>query len=339
MYLDNFNLSYENMMNPEIKSDFIYSKFSHLQETDIKTIIRFFNAIGITEQQNQKDFSEFTFKEVLDLFERNEWQHANTFAHNKSILKQYVDFCKTQNKISGDTHPIERISKNDIVGTIKFDRQYFKSPDDCIECLEDVYNSADVDDSSQFIPAKSVYNLSSLRFTKEEIRFFKKDDFNAEERSITSSLSGFKVNNLSDYVVKLLQECIDIKDYVSHNKYAERNIYYQENDYLIRTTKSLRVVENEPVNEVYFNNINVKFNKITSSYSPTSKYYKKSITCDSIYNSGMYFKLYEYENDHQSLEYNYELLNELGRFDTDDVTMLGRFYDNYLKWRKYFYGD
>jgi hypothetical protein len=99
------------------------------------------------------------------------------------------------------------------------------------------------------------------------------------------------------------------------------------------------VIENEPVNEIYFNNINVKFNKITSSYSPISKFYKKGITCDSIYNSGMYFKLYEYEKDHQSLEYNYELLNELGRFDTDDVTMLGRFYDNYLKWRKYFYGD
>lgn len=339
MYLDDFGLSYENMFNPESKGNFIYSKYSHMQSDDIKTIIRFFNVIGITEQENQKDFSDFTYKEVLNLFERNEWQHANTFAHNKSILKQYTDWCKSQNKISGNIHPIQRISKDDIIGTIKFDRQYFKNFDEFKDCLEDVYNNADVDDSSQFLMPKLVYHLSFLGFTKEEIRFFEKDDYNAEEKSIKSKLSKYKANDLNNFVIGLIQECMDIKTYVSHNKYAERNIEYQENNYLIRTTKSLRSPENEPINELYFNNISVRFNKITSSYSPISKYYKKGITCDSVYNLGMYCKTYQFEKDHKSLDHNYRLLGLLSRMSTDDYTALDRYYDNYVKWRKYFYGN
>lgn len=339
MYLDDFNLSYESMMNPEMKSDFFYSKFSHMQENDIKTIIRFFNVVGITEKQNQKDFSEFTFKEVLDLFERNEWQHANTFAHNKSILKQYIDWCKSQNKISGDIHPIERINKDDITGTIKFDRQYFKSYDDFCGCLEEVYNNADVDDISQFLIPKLVYHLSWLGLTKEEIRFLKKDDFNIKDKSISSKLSGYKLSGLSEYVVKLIQECIDIKSYSSHNIYSERSVEYQDNDFLIRTMKNIRAPDIDPVSELYFNNINVKFSKITGSYNPTAKYYKKGITCDSVYYSGLYYRIYEYENTNKSLNYNYDILGTMCRMDLDNVIGLSMCYDNYSKWRKYFYGD
>jgi integrase len=339
VYLDDFSVDCSTMYNLQQKSDFIFAKFSHLESNEIETIIRIFITIGFYENSSKKDLTEFNLKELIDLFESCEWNKANTFAQRKSVMKQYIDWCVIQNK-ANTLHPIYRIELGDIVGSKKLDRQYFKNLDDLKDCLIEIFDNADVIDNSQFIFAKLVYCLCWLGFTREEVRFLKKQNVNLQNKSIVSELSGYKADNINDYIISLAKECIEAEEYTTKNRYNDRPVKYRNNDYLIRTKTSASVPEDDPVTDNYFFNINARFREIVNDLSPYDKYYTKSITCDSVYYSGLYYKMYEREKENglQLSKTDYDELSQTSRISKENALGLAFFYDDYHKWLKYFYG-
>jgi hypothetical protein len=337
MFLDNFDVNYDNMYNAELKSEFIEASFSHLSKLDIETLIRLFNVVGQTEHQNKKDLYEFNFRELVDLFERNEWQRMNTFTQRKSILKSYIDYCVSLNKVDVDIHPIYRIKHTDVMGLKRLDRQYVKNFEELRKLLDYVYDNADVEDTIQFIFPKLVFCLSWLGFTKDEVRNLKKDDVKPIAKTITAS-SGYSITNIDDYIIDLAIECINLEQYTTTNRYGKRKVSIRQNSYLIRTKGNQYSGEEQPVPDTFVNNTNSRFRTLTEDFSPTDEYYNKAITCDSIFWSGAYSRLFEYDSNRTIDSKNYELLSKVSRIDESQILGLSNFFVDYTKWRKFFYG-
>jgi hypothetical protein len=131
---------------------------------------------------------------------------------------------------------------------------------------------------------------------------------------------------------------MDIEEYSTKNRYNERPVRFRKNDYLIRTKFSQCIRESDPISDSYFNNLAARFKKITESYSPTDEYFGKSITCDSVYYSGLYYRMYEQDKAKPIWKTDYKTISEISRIKEDQILGLNFFYNDYLKWRSYFYG-
>lgn len=340
MFLDNYSVkNYSEMYNIEQKSDFIEISYSHTKNDSVENIIRLFIVIGKHERQLEKDFCDFTFNEVVNLFEINEWSKGNTFQHNKSILKQYVLWCNSLNLVDINSHPIILLKAEDISGSIKYSRQYIKDFDDLKGCLEYNYENADVNDASQFIYPKLVYCLSYLGFWVEEIRFMKQEHVRMFENTIRSPLDdNFVVTNVNDYIMDLIREGIDLVGITTKNRRGMYTKKYQQSDYLIRVKASKSSPDYTPVIEVYFNNMSSKFREYSRKLDPSDEYYNKGITTESIWFCGCCNRLYEREKN-ENIEKNLsEIISKECRISRDDANAISFMWADYLSWRKFYYG-
>jgi hypothetical protein len=327
------------MYNVKQKNDFIESTYSHQDDVSIENVIRFWCTVGVTERQNQKDFIDFTLKEVIMLFEVNEWIKANTFTHHKSLLKQYVEWCISLNKLSVDIHPIMRLERKDIKGIIKYDRQYVSNFSDMKDAIEYVYDNTDVIDNSQFMYPKLLFCLSWLGFNKEEVRFIKKEHVDLERKMIRSPLdNSYVVDDVEDYIIKLIEDCIELKEITTKNRYSELQYKMQSSEYLLRAKSSKQSPDNTPVPETFINNSNSRFMTFSRKLDPSDKYYNKGFTCDSIYWSGAYYRLYEKSKRMEIKQSDYETLSKVSRIDVNNALSLGYFWHDFRAWREYFYG-
>lgn len=204
--------------------------------------------------------------------------------------------------------------------------------------LDYVYDNANVEDTSQFVFSKLVYCLSWLGFTKEEVRYLQKEDVKVVSKTITSQLSGYSVTNVDDYIIDLAVECINLEKYDTVNRYGRRRVSLRDNNFLIRTKGNQYNNEEQPVPDSYVNNTNTRFKSLVEEYSPTDEYYNKAITCDSIFWSGAYSRLYENDNKNSVDSKDYELLSKISRIDESQILGLSNFFVDYTKWRKFFYG-
>jgi hypothetical protein len=338
-FAENYHMDFHSIFNLQQKSDFIYSNYSHAKDETIGGIINTFNTIGVFENQYKKDLIDFNFEDIVSLFERNGWKKTSTFNRNKSVLVSYIDWCRINGKLSGNVHSIERLQFDDITGQKKFEIESFKSFEDLKDCANSVYNSEGVNDSDKFIIDISVLYLSWIGFKKEEIQRIKKDDISFINNTINSKLFSYKVSNVNQYIMDVLSICVNIEGYTTNNRFGEANRKYNENEFLIRTGKSAKVLQDDVVPDSYFNNMATRFKNITSKFSPVDKYYKKAITSKTIYDAGRYYRLYEYEKENGKIESsNYAILSLIGRVEITNQTGLLQLYYDFNAWRKYFYG-
>ena len=327
------------MYNIQQKNDFIESTYSHQDKLSVENIIRLWCTVGLTEKRNEKDFIDFTLREVIMLFETNEWIKTNTFSHHKSLLKQYIDWCMTLNKISVDIHPILRLEREDLKGTIKYDRQYVSNFIELKECIEYIYDNTEVIDNSQFLFAKLLFCLSWLGFNKEEVRLIKKEHVDIERRMIRSPLdSSYIVDSVDDYIIRLIEDCVELSEITTKNRYSEMQYKLQLSNYLIRSRASKQTPDGMPVPESYVNNTNSRLLAITRQFDPSDIYYNKGITSDSIYWSGAYYRLYERTKLYEVRQNDYDVLSRVSRIDVNNTLSLGYFWHDFRAWREYFYG-
>ncbi len=341
MFFDNINIkNYEEIYNVKQKSDFIESSYSHFKKDSLENIVRLFNAVGRHERQLGKDFCDFTFNEVVNLFEINEWSKSNTVMHHKSILRQYVTWCDAVlNKANSGLHPISQIKPEDISGSNKYWRQYVQSFDELKRCIEYVYETADVNDTSQFVFPKICYCLSFLGFNFNEIRFMKQEHVKMFDNEIRSPIDeNFVVSNVDEYIMDLIREAISLEGITSRNKYSMYTKRYQKSDYLIRVRASKVSPDYTPVYETYFNNIPSKFRSYSRKLDPSDEFYNKGITFETIWFCGCCDRLYKREQI-ENIEKNLSnILIKECRLNPNDNNEASHMWADYLSWRKYYYG-
>lgn len=337
MYFDKFDVKMDDIYNKERKSEFAYFAYSHMGDNEVGKIINFFNSIGQYEHQHSKDFCDFSFDDVVNAFERSGWKKFSTFSTIRSTLKNYVEWCRVNGKTAAGVHPIERLQYEDIKGHKKFDLSYFESFEKLKECLEYVYDSIDSIDKNRYIAEKIMFCLSWFGLNKDEIRFLLKTDVDLQNRSIHVSSTGYSVDGVDEYIVKLLYEYINQDSFAKSNRRTIYNAKLDDNKYVMRTFASKKRDSNDPISPSFFNNTVTRFRDTTSLFDPIDEFYKKNITPKTMYDSGRYYRLLIYEGQYGKIDYKHPKTKEIGRLTSSSEIVAVQFYKDYEGWRNYYY--
>lgn len=329
-----------NFYNASKKERYLQEELGYLNDEQKLSQVYVFSQIAEIEGLLKKDIAEFNLQELINLFEQLNWIHSTTFKVRKSILKKYFEWYHKQ---SAKVLSIGMLRFDDLTGEANFRKKYFKDLEDLKNCLNYVYDNADEYDTSKFDMNKAVWYLTWYRFTKEEIAALKKDDVDSLTKTIKSSISDYKVENVDSEVINLLEKIKYAESYfiiVGYNSVAQN--YYSMTDYLIRTRAAKDEDSNDIVNiKNFLRGAGKKWKELVENLSPFEEYYGKKISYSLIYDSGVYNKLYNLECKGVDIKINnYSVINEVARInnDKDAFNNNGRsIYNSYLKWKKFYF--
>lgn len=134
------------------------------------------------ENMLSKDVNEFSYSELIYLFEYNNWITYSTASSNKSRIMKYCEWC-ADGKLSKDA-PIVRLKFSDLKGVSSYLTKYCKDLDDLLDCLTDIFSFSDVDEL--WVDCnKILFALVFAGFTPEETGWIRLADVNRISNSVT----------------------------------------------------------------------------------------------------------------------------------------------------------
>jgi hypothetical protein len=326
--------------NNDRKIEYLTTQHSDAKDSNVKNIASVFNMAAKFEAINNKDLCEFTFDELLAMFNLNQWGNFATFKTKKTIITNYIKYCISNNLCYNDNlRDILRLNHTDIKKKSKFEIEYYKDFDDFHNTIQTLFN----DGGQQYevnLSNIGILYLLWFGFEKEEIIEIRNDDFDSVKRTITCRSTNRTVHIDNDEVLTMFMH---LKKAISSPRWnSKRNRWYyldyKNPDYLI---KSERADVLASVNlRVRVSSLN---NYIKENQNMEKKYANKKITDYGISSSGLYNKIKSIEEDRniKFMQLNIYLFNEL--LNTNIPTELsGGAYDfikNYDEWKNFFYGE
>lgn len=319
---------------------FLEELVQNLNETEATRLYNLyttvFNKIEESEILLEKEVNKFTIDELIDLFEKNGWTTLNVFRARKNHIKTYITWLnKKQNIIlkKGEKLPISTVSIDSISGITRIRQLFIKDFEDLEDMLDTVF------DTDQYIMFKLMAYLSWFGFTHNEIFNLLKSDVDFSHSTISSWKSGHTVSNLPEEVMQLCKQCITVTDYTQEVDGKSLYFTYKNNNYLIRTfnptSQAVSDKQNDkPVTYTYVAKMYYLWSKFSKHLNIMNPHYGRDISLPRIYKSGMYHKIYEYEQA-ENIVITQALINEICRVSED--TGKDIFLADYLQWKNAFY--
>lgn len=289
------------------------------QET-FNIINRFFNMTDVA-------YDDLTRQDMLDIYSQLAIMKMNVFQSHKSKISDFMKWMyETGN---GSIKPLEEIREiffENVDRTAFYDTYYFENLADLNGLMEDVFGK-DVCDFSTFrCAALLVWHGIPVKHLPDILKSDFKDD-----GTITDPFTG-EVFHISPMVIPYLRNYRDADTFDS-GKFGGMTVPYKQTQYLFRTYKSAHMIDKQL--------INTSSNAIKAA-AETGRIFQ----WERIYDSGLYYRVHEYEKLHGNVSRNdYELLRELFKMDHIDLTKqrqryyLSQKFDEYQEFKRYKYSD
>lgn len=289
------------------------------QET-FNIINRFFNMTDVA-------YDDLTRQNMLDIYSQLAIMKMNVFQSHKSKISDFMKWMyETGN---GSIKPLEEIREiffENVDRTAFYDTYYFENLADLNGLMEDVFGK-DVCDFSTFrCAALLVWHGIPVKHLPDILKSDFKDD-----GTITDPFTG-EVFHISPMVIPYLRNYRDADTFDS-GKFGGMTVPYKQTQYLFRTYKSAHMTDKQL--------INTSSNAIKAA-AETGRIFQ----WERIYDSGLYYRVHEYEKLHGNVSRNdYELLRELFKMDHIDLTKqrqryyLSQKFDEYQEFKRYKYSD
>lgn len=289
------------------------------QET-FNIINRFFNMTDVA-------YDDLTRQDMLDIYSQLAIMKMNVFQSHKSKISDFMKWMyETGN---GSIKPLEEIREiffENVDRTAFYDTYYFENLADLNGLMEDVFGK-DVCDFSTFrCAALLVWHGIPVKHLPDILKSDFKDD-----GTITDPFTG-EVFHISPMVIPYLRNYRDADTFDS-GKFGGMTVPYKQTQYLFRTYKSAHMTDKQL--------INTSSNAIKAA-AETGRIFQ----WERIYDSGLYYRVHEYEKLHGNVSRNdYELLRELFKMDHIDLTKqrqryyLSQKFDEYQEFKRYKYSD
>ena len=289
------------------------------QET-FNVINRFFNMTDV-------DYDDLTRQDMLDIYSQLAIMKMNVFQSHKSKISDFMKWMyETGN---GSIKPLEEIREiffENVDRTAFYDTYYFENLADLNGLMEDIFGK-DVCDFSTFrCAALLVWHGIPVKHLPDILKSDFKDD-----GTITDPFTG-EVFHISPMVIPYLRNYRDADTFDS-GKFGGMTVPYKQTQYLFRTYKSAHMTDKQL--------INTSSNAIKAA-AETGRIFQ----WERIYDSGLYYRVHEYEKLHGNVSRNdYELLRELFKMDHIDLTKqrqryyLSQKFDEYQEFKRYKYSD
>lgn len=289
------------------------------QET-FNIINRFFNMTDVA-------YDDLTRQDMLDIYSQLAIMKMNVFQSHKSKISDFMKWMyETGN---GSIKPLEEIREiffENVDRTAFYDTYYFENLADLNGLMEDVFGK-DVCDFSTFrCAAILVWHGIPVKHLPDILKSDFKDD-----GIITDPFTG-EVFHISPMVIPYLRDYRDADTFDS-GKFGGMTVPYKQTQYLFRTYKSAHMTDKQL--------INTSSNAIKAA-AETGRIFQ----WERIYDSGLYYRVHEYEKLHGNVSRNdYELLRGLFKMDHIDLTKqrqryyLSQKFDEYQEFKRYKYSD
>lgn len=289
------------------------------QET-FNIINRFFNMTDVA-------YDDLTRQDMLDIYSQLAIMKMNVFQSHKSKISDFMKWMyETGN---GSIKPLEEIREiffENVDHTAFYDTYYFENLADLNGLMEDVFGK-DVCDFSTFrCAALLVWHGIPVKHLPDILKSDFKDD-----GTITDPFTG-EIFHISPMVIPYLRNYRDADTFDS-GKFGGMTVPYKQTQYLFRTYKSAHMTDKQL--------INISSNAIKAA-AETGRIFQ----WERIYDSGLYYRVHEYEKLHGNVSRNdYELLRELFKMDHIDLTKqrqryyLSQKFDEYQEFKRYKYSD
>lgn len=289
------------------------------QET-FNIINRFFNMTDVA-------YDDLTRQNILDIYSQLAIMKMNVFQSHKSKISDFMKWMyETGN---GSIKPLEEIREiffENVDRTAFYDTYYFENLADLNGLMEDVFGK-DVCDFSTFrCAALLVWHGIPVKHLPDILKSDFKDD-----GTIANPFTG-EVFHISPMVIPYLRNYRDADSFDS-GKFGGMIIPYAQTQYLFRTYKTAHMTDKQL--------INTSSNAIKAA-AETGRIFQ----WERIYDSGLYYRVHEYEKLHGNVSRNdYELLRELFKMDHIDLTKqrqryyLSQKFDEYQEFKRYKYSD
>lgn len=289
------------------------------QET-FNIINRFFNMTDVA-------YDDLTRQNMLDIYSQLAIMKMNVFQSHKSKISDFMKWMyETGN---GSIKPLEEIREiffENVDRTAFYDTYYFENLADLNGLMEDVFGK-DVCDFSTFrCAALLVWHGIPVKHLPDILKSDFKDD-----GTIADPFTG-EVFHISPMVIPYLRNYRDADSFDS-GKFGGMIIPYAQTQYLFRTYKTAHMTDKQL--------INTSSNAIKVA-AETGRIFQ----WERIYDSGLYYRVHEYEKLHGNVSRNdYELLRELFKMDHIDLTKqrqryyLSQKFDEYQEFKRYKYSD
>ena len=272
-------------------------------------------------------YDDLTRQDMLDIYSQLAIMKMNVFQSHKSKISDFMKWMyETGN---GSIKPLEEIREiffENVDRTAFYDTYYFENLADLNGLMEDVFGK-DVCDFSTFrCAALLVWHGIPVKHLPDILKSDFKDD-----GTITDPFTG-EVFHISPMVIPYLRNYRDADTFDS-GKFGGMTVPYKQTQYLFRTYKSAHMTDKQL--------INTSSNAIKSA-AETGRIFQ----WERIYDSGLYYRVHEYEKLHGNVSRNdYELLRELFKMDHIDLTKqrqryyLSQKFDEYQEFKRYKYSD
>lgn len=283
-------------------------------------VSRFF---GMTEIA----YDELTRQEILKIYSKLGFMKIKSFQSNKSRVSDFMRWMyETGN---GSIKPLEEMREvyfENVDRQYFYDAYYFDNLDDLNDLMETVFGKEVCDFSTFRCAALLVWHGIPVKHLPD---ILKSDMHN--DGSVLDPVTREMVH-LSPKIVPYLIHYRDADTFAS-GKFGGMTVPYKETQYLFRTYKTAHMTDKQLINT-------------SSNAIKTAADTGRIFQWERIYDSGIYYRVHEYEKQNGNISRNdYELLRDLFKMDHIDLTKqrqryyLSQKFDEYQEFKRYKYSD
>ncbi len=283
------------IFNLHSKIAFVEAQYGNQDIKARRLIIRFFSTTAPFEKKLNKDLCKFNLVEIQNMFMELNIVTKATFENRKSIIKQYLDWCASENLIPFsqekwlDNFNYENLSIN---GILK--KRYFKSFDDLENGTKAIIDFCNPVDIHQFDIMIIVFYLSWFGLTAKQICNLKQTDIDYKSNCIIIDNIRYNINDCTKQII-----CNYLK---TDGYYAGATMIKGSSEYFDRTYQNttflIRRLTSSTSETYEANEIQAKFSpyafKQTQQFDNINPYKNHKFNLKDIYDSGAFYRLYEY---------------------------------------------
>jgi hypothetical protein len=305
------------MYNNERKEEYISSLPNYENKETNERIRILFQKLEPHEEDEQKDLCDMSLGEAKQSIEMLGLTSMSTKMQTISHLRKYVQWCILKGYAKTKENRIDLILAKDLDDITFVKSKFFGS----LEQLQKFIDSVFTDEQVMY---KAMCYLLWIGYSENELPNIKKTDVNFSNNSICHNGKTFK--NIPKNIMDLFKECINVKTIFTTNKTQK----YNDTQYLLRSLENKKT----------------KTDKIVIAYiktiiSDNSKDYRKNeneklyITSKRIWESGCYYRIYEYEKNGGEVK---DILVKEFDIVPDQYKLKGfRKTNDYINWKRAFY--
>lgn len=313
------------MYNPEYKQEYLSTIKS---DSTVIVVESLFVISASIEKMLNKDLCEFIFSDFIMLFERCGFVKGYNLPNRKSMIRSYIAWCVSKKYCSPNSLvEIERLQASDVNGYHVANSKYFRSLDDLLDCIEQVYKAVSSDVSpTLYEPLQMFYGLYWYGLESSEIFNLKTEQIDSHSGN-TITLEN-KAITVSD---RFMQLSINVSKYSCFITLHNQAMPYVESKYVFKSTKAK--MAGEPITVNFHTSKHRVWMSLMESVPVSHPYYGKILSTISIAESGRFYRYYQDEKSGAEINADY-MAKQLGTSEKNYSTPKFEL-RNYQMWKRY----